>query len=148
MLGLPLLSSLTKSLSAAREIKSSSSSSFSSRFCEKFRETRVETRPFILGSASNALAERRTFRSRVVLLRTRLRFARDYVLVGPERNRRKKLRVSIIYIYIYLFFHFLFFSILLLFFSFFTQTNFVKLRNNDFSYPESGSGHFTRFRDL
>lgn len=103
MLGLPLLSSLTKSLSAAREIKSSSSSSFSSRFCEKFRETRVETRPFILGSASNALAERRTFRSRVVLLRTRLRFARDYVLVGPERNRRKKLRVSIIYIYIYIF---------------------------------------------
>lgn len=99
MLDLPPLSSSTKTFARRGTIKSSSSSS---RFCEKFRETRVETRPSILGSASNALAERRTFRSRVVLLRTRLRFARDYVLVG-ERN-------SVYPLYIYLFFHFLSFS--------------------------------------
>lgn len=98
MLDLPPLSSSTKTFARRGTIKSSSSS----RFCEKFRETRVETRPSILGSASNALAERRTFRSRVVLLRTRLRFARDYVLVG-ERN-------SVYPLYIYLFFHFLSFS--------------------------------------
>lgn len=129
MLDLPPLSSSTKTFARRGTIKSSSSSS---RFCEKFRETRVETRPSILGSASNALAERRTFRSRVVLLRTRLRFARDYVLVG-ERN-------SVYPLYIYISFLSLSFLFYILFSPFFTQTDFIQLRNNEFSDPGSGHG--------
>lgn len=128
MLDLPPLSSSTKTFARRGTIKSSSSS----RFCEKFRETRVETRPSILGSASNALAERRTFRSRVVLLRTRLRFARDYVLVG-ERN-------SVYPLYIYISFLSLSFLFYILFSPFFTQTDFIELRNNEFSDPGSGHG--------
>lgn len=128
MLDLPPLSSSTKTFARRGTIKSSSSS----RFCEKFRETRVETRPSILGSASNALAERRTFRSRVVLLRTRLRFARDYVLVG-ERN-------SVYPLYIYISFLSLSFLFYILFSPFFTQTDFIQLRNNEFSDPGSGHG--------